>query len=233
MNLSSREGIVFNRLLLHGDAVAWGTGSGVSSVVHDNGVQEVFVKMVNIFKNTTFGGARDADVINEGKMLDIFAETNTTSVRANGNIELLGHQKNGKNFIDTGNTARVDLAEIDGFSLEELLEDDSVLNVFTSGNTSARIQSLADSSMTEDIIGRSGLLNEERVERKKILHPINSLLHIPNLVGVHHQYTIRANFLTEKSCTSNIGSLVRTDLLLEDSETFCLGFSDQTADFVI
>jgi hypothetical protein len=87
--------------------------------------------------------------------------------------------------------------------------------------------------MTEDIIGRSGLLNEERVERKKILHPINSLLHIPNLVGVHHQYTIRANFLTEKSCTSNIGSLVRTDLLLEDSETFCLGFSDQTADFVI
>jgi hypothetical protein len=233
VNLASREGIVLNGLLLHGNTVTWSTRSGVSSVVHDNRVQEVFVKMVNIFKDTTFGSTRDADIINEGKMLDVFTETNTASVWANRDIELLSHQKDSKDLIDTCDTARIDLTEIDGLSLEELLEDDSVLNVFTSGNTGARVQSLTDRSMAEDIIRRSGLLNEERIERKKILHPIDSLLHIPNLVGIHHQYTILANFLTEKSCTSNIRSLVGTDLLLEDSETFSLGFSDQTADFIV
>jgi hypothetical protein len=91
VDLASRECVVLNRLLLHGDAVTRSKRSGVSSILHDNRFQKVFVKMVNVFKNTTLGGTRDADVIDEGKMLDIFAKTNTTSVRADRDVELLGH----------------------------------------------------------------------------------------------------------------------------------------------
>jgi hypothetical protein len=41
---------------------------------------------------------------------------------------LLGrHEENGKDFIDTSKTARVDLADVDSLGLEELLEDHSVV----------------------------------------------------------------------------------------------------------
>ena len=74
---------------------------------------------------------------------------------------LLGHQENGENLVDTTKSTSIDLAIVDGVSLEELLEDDAVLAVLSGSDSHpVGLESLSDSGVTEDIVRRSGLLNE-------------------------------------------------------------------------
>lgn len=191
------------------------------------------MQVVDVFQDTALSGSRDADVINERKMLDVFTETDTTGVGAYRDIELFGHEQDGKDFVDTGNAARVDLAEIDGVCLKELLKDDTVLDMLTGGNSSAGIERLADSGVTQDIVRRGRFLNKVGLELQEIFHPRNSLVHVPDLVSVHHQHTVVTDFLTDQGSATDIRLLVAANLLLKVGETLCLGFSAKSADLFI
>ncbi len=43
--------------------------------------------------------------------------------------------------------------------------------------------------VAEDVVGGGGLLDPEGLEGRQLLHPVNGLLHVPVLVGVHHLQT--------------------------------------------
>lgn len=228
-----RESVVLDRLALHLDAVAGSQRGEVAALGHDARLQEVLVKMVHVFEDAALGGGRHADIVNEGEMLDVLAKTDTTGVRADGDIELLGHQKNSENLVNTSDTASIDLTEIDGLSLEELLEDDTVLDVLAGGDTSAGIQGFANGSVAKDIIGRGGLLNEEGLEGQQILHPRDSLVHLPDLVGIHHEHAVVTNLFTDQSRAADILLAVTAHLLLEVGEALSLSFLAQSSDLVI
>lgn len=119
---------------------------------------------------------------------DILAETDTSSVRADGDAELRRHEKDGENLVDTGKTARVDLDDVDGLGLEKLLENHPVVGVLSRGDSDAvGLEGLADLGMAGDVVRGGGLLNEPRVERLELLHVVDSLSDVPDLVGVDHE----------------------------------------------
>lgn len=62
-------------------------------------------------------------------MHDIVGQADATSVRAHGNAHLGRHEQDCENLVDAGKAARVDLANVDGFGSEELLEAHPVVCV--------------------------------------------------------------------------------------------------------
>ena len=72
-----------------------------------------------------------------------------------------GHEKYAQDFADTCQTAGIDLTDVNGFGLQELLEDHAIVGVFAGGNANAmRLQCLANGSVTKDVVRRSGLFDE-------------------------------------------------------------------------
>jgi hypothetical protein len=47
-------------------------------------------------------------------MLSVLWQTDTTRVRYNGDVEFGSHKEDGNDFVDTTETAGVDLANVDG-----------------------------------------------------------------------------------------------------------------------
>ena len=75
--------------------------------------------------------------------------------------ELLCHKEDSKDLVHTTETAGIDLTGVDGTRHKELLEHDTVLAHFTSGNTNAIwLECFPDSLVAEDIIWGCGLLNK-------------------------------------------------------------------------
>ena len=64
-------------------------------------------------------------------MLDVLAETDAAGVRTDRYPELRRKEEYGESFVHSTDPAGVQLAYVDGFGLEQLLEDDAVLNVLT------------------------------------------------------------------------------------------------------
>lgn len=62
-------------------------------------------------------------------MNNVFAQAHTPGVRADGDTKLGGHQQNGEDLTHTGKPDGVDLTDVDGFGLEELLKDHPVVCV--------------------------------------------------------------------------------------------------------
>lgn len=61
-------------------------------------------------------------------------------MRADGLASLGGHEQDGEDLVDTGESARVDLNDVDGLGLEELLEDHSVVTARTRGGLSVMLR---------------------------------------------------------------------------------------------
>lgn len=76
-------------------------------------------------------------------MDDVFAESDSSGVRADGDSKLSGHEKDAQDLVNSGETARVDLADIDGLSLEKLLENHPVVRVLSRGCSDASRQGSA------------------------------------------------------------------------------------------
>lgn len=120
---------------------------------------------------------------------NIFTEANATGVWADRYAEsdtcvsgtacmarlcvacVLGsHQKYAKDFADTCQTAGIDLAYINGFCLEELLEDHAIVGMLAGGNTNTmRLQCLANCSVAKDVVWRGRLFDEPAVEVEHIV----------------------------------------------------------------
>src|SRR5215472_16783522 len=94
-------------------------------------VTEVLVQMINELNDTVFQRARYRQVVKDRKMLHVLTKADTSSVRAYWDPEFCCHQNNGKVFIDTGDTAAVDLAYIDRVCLHQLLEHHPIMAMFT------------------------------------------------------------------------------------------------------
>src|ERR1700721_421886 len=96
-------------------------------------------------------------------MLDVLAEADSTGVGADGDVELGGEENDGEVLIDSGDAAGVDLADVDGVGLEELLEDDAVLDVLAGGNADGG-GFAADAGVAEDVVGAGGFFHPPGVD---------------------------------------------------------------------
>lgn len=120
------------------------------------------------------------------------------------------HQEDSKHFTDTGETARVNLDDVDSLSLEKLLEDHPVMSVLSRCNTDAvGLESLADGSVAlkrqmvnightkntkvclgthQDVIGSCRLLDEPWLHFFELLDVFDGLWDIPNLSDSFSEY---------------------------------------------
>jgi hypothetical protein len=83
---------------------------------------------------------------------------------------LCGHEQYANNLTYTCQPARVNLAYINSFGLEQLLEHHAIVCVFTSGNANSMgLECLADGSMPKDVVRSSGFLDEPVKENSETL----------------------------------------------------------------
>lgn len=73
-------------------------------------------------------------VVDRAQVLRVLGQPHAAAVRHDGHVELGGHQQDGDDFVDAAQPARVDLADVDGAGLQELLEHDAVLAHFARGH---------------------------------------------------------------------------------------------------
>lgn len=99
------------------------------------------------------------------------------------------------------------MAHINGFGLQQLLEDHAIVGMLAGGNTNAmRLQCLANCSVAKDIVWRSRLFDEPamdvsalfrknwllflpRLDGCEFLHILDCLRDIPHLVGIDHEHS--------------------------------------------
>ena len=173
-------------LRLHLNTVSRLGRSGVVTVLDDTRVEEVLVQMVDVFEHTEL--AADNNVIDGAQVLSVLGKTDTTRVRNDRHTKLLCDEKDGKNLVDTSHAAGIDLADIDGTLLQQLLENDTVLAHLAGSNTnSVRLERLADSLVTENVVRAGRLLDEPRLELGELLHVLDGLRDGPDLVGIDHE----------------------------------------------
>jgi len=87
----------------------------------------MFVQMIDVFDDAIFEGRAYGNVIEERKVLNVFAQTDAAGVWTHRNSKLCRHQHYGQHFVHARETATIDLTEADRFGLEELFEDHTVL----------------------------------------------------------------------------------------------------------
>src|SRR5919197_2722825 len=94
--------------------------------------------MIDPFDDAPVELAADADVVEDGQVLDVFAQADAAGMRANRNAELRGEEEYGEHLVHTADPARVDLADVDRLRLEELLEHHPILDVLARGDGDRR-----------------------------------------------------------------------------------------------
>ena len=123
-----------------------------------DGGEEVLVEVVDELDDAVIHGGGDAEEIEDGEMLDVLAEADAAGVRADGDVELCGEEDDGEILIDAGYTAGVELEDVDGLGLEELLEHDAVVAVLAGGDAD-RGDFAANAGVAEDVVGAGGLFH--------------------------------------------------------------------------
>ena len=79
-------------------------------------------------------------------------------------IALSGHKQNAQHFAHACESARVNLAHIDCFGLEQLLEHHPVVRVLPGRDADpVRLQCLANRGMAKDVVRCSGLLDKPAI----------------------------------------------------------------------
>src|ERR1043165_2069736 len=94
--------------------------------------------MINVFGDAILEGRAHGDVIEQREMLNVFAKAYPTRVWTHRHLELCGHQNHRQDFVDTGETATVDLAEANRIRLQKLFEDHAILASLTGRHADRR-----------------------------------------------------------------------------------------------
>lgn len=82
-------------------------------------------------------------------------------MKLNRERSLCSHQQHTEDFADPRKSARVNLHDINGLCLQQLLEYHAIVRVFSCGHTDPmRLKSLPYRSMSQDVVGGRGLLDE-------------------------------------------------------------------------
>lgn len=106
-------------------------------------------------------------------------------MRHNRNTKLRRKQQHAEYLIHPGKPTRIELKSVDSFSLEKLLEHDSVVDVFACRNPDTmRLEGSSDLGMTQDIIRRGRLFDEEEVVLGELGHVFDCFIDVPELIDI-------------------------------------------------
>jgi len=98
-------------------------------------MQKVLMQMIHILQHTL--PPTNNHIINSAEMLRVFRESYAAAMGYDRDTEFCGYEEDGEDFVDAADAAGVDLADVDGAGLDELLEHYAVLAHFACGNADA------------------------------------------------------------------------------------------------
>ena len=90
------------------------------AVPYDDRVGEVLVEMVDVLDDPVLPAAGDRHVVEHREVLDQFAQSDASGVRADGNAVLGGEQQDREVLVDARDPCGVDLDEVDRVGLQQL-----------------------------------------------------------------------------------------------------------------
>src|ERR1700690_4678589 len=119
---------------MHLGAVAGFAGQPVAPTLDDNRVAKVLVKVVHVLDHPPIQAAADGDVVEWREVLDVLTQAYAARMWADRHAEPGGQEQDRNDLVDAAQPARIDLADRDRLSLEQLLEHDSVVDVLPRGD---------------------------------------------------------------------------------------------------
>ena len=199
------------------------------AVADVDGSEEVFVEVVDELDDAVLEGGGDAEEVEDGEVLDVLAEADAAGVGADGDAEFCGEEDDGEVFVDAGDAAAVDLADVDGLGLEELLEHDAVVAVLAGGDadrgTSRRMR--AWPRMSSGLVGSS---IHQGFERGELAGAVDGFEDAPLLVGVDHELVGPADLFADDVAAAEVFGWVAAYFEFEVGPAFGEGFVAEAAD---
>ena len=116
-------------------------------------------------------------------------------MRTDRHAELGRHQDDRQILVDAAQPAAVDLAEVDGAGLKQLLEEDTVRAVLAGGHANAEPAHCGGNfRMAQHIVRARRLFDPPRGERRQLADAIDGFVHLPPLVRVDHDPPVGPDF---------------------------------------
>src|SRR5207342_1797449 len=193
---------------------AGSTRRDVAAVANHDWIHEMLVQVIDILDDAILQRRAHGDVVEEGQVLHVLAQPDSSSVRTDGRSELRGEEHYRKALVHAAEPAGIDLAEADGAGLHELLEHDAILTLLARRDANRR-DGASDGCVAEDVVGTRGLLDPPRVERRQLADPVDRLADVPDLVGIHHELALRPDLGPNECSASQVVTPVAADLDLE------------------
>jgi hypothetical protein len=225
------EAELFEGLGENFDAVAGVVGNHVMAAADDDGMKEVFVEVVDVFDDAIGEGAGDGEEVEDGEVLDVLAEADAAGVGADGDVEFCSHEKDGEVFVNAGDAATIDLADVDGAGLEQLLEHDGVVAVFAGGDAGGG-GFATDAGVAEDVVGAGGFFHPPDIYGCELAGALDSFYDSPFLVGVDHHAVVGADLFADDMGAAKVVYGVAADFELEVGPALGETFAAEAADFV-
>src|SRR6266849_69924 len=108
-----------------------------------------------------------------------------------------------QDLVNPTEPATIDLAEVNRLDLHQLLEDDAILAMLA-GSDFDGMDTAPDRGVAENVVGAGGLFDPPGVEAGEALHVGDGLADVPALVSVHHESTVRADFLANNRGAADV-----------------------------
>ncbi len=176
--------------------------------------------------------AGDADVVGHRQVLHHLAQPDAAGVRAHGNAVVGGEEEDREVLVDPRDAGGVDLDDVDGAGLQELLEHDAVGDVLT-GRDLDGVQCAPDGGVPEHVVGAGGFLDPVRVERGQGAHPRDRVPDVPALVRVDRDADVVAHGGPRDPHAAHVVLEVRTHLELDLREPVRDGLLGQPGELVV
>src|SRR5438132_2926179 len=91
--------VVIKRVTFHLNAVSRRKRRHIVTVPDRSRKDKVFVKMIDVLDDAILKRGANRYVVDQRKVLDIFAQTNAAGMRAHGDVELCRHKHHRKNLV--------------------------------------------------------------------------------------------------------------------------------------
>jgi hypothetical protein len=177
----------------------------------------VLVQVVDPLDPAAFGGAGQRHRVEHRQVLDGLAQADAAGVRADRHAELGRQQQVGDVLVHPGHPAGVDLHDVQGPGLQQLLEHDRVGDVLAGGHRD-RPHAPADRGRAQDVERRGRLLHPGKPERRQLGDPADRGRHVPELVRVDGQPGLLAHRLAGDRAPALVVRQRRADLDLHLAE---------------
>lgn len=207
-------------------------GHLVGAIADDAGIFKMLVEMIDEFDALAVFFGTDGDVVDHGEVLYIFAQANAAGMRPDREVVFSGHQLNSEDFVQSSETASVNLNDVNGVIGDELFEEDAVLAAFACRDFD-RGDVFTDGTVSENVIGAGRLLDEKRACEGEGVDPGDRFVNLPDLIGINHDVCVVAEFFADDGEAPNVIVKVSSDF------DFCVGktgvtcLATEASEFVI